>query len=300
MAGVAQELFYQSREGGADSSSATWTRRFLVPCTSDIAETYPGVPAYGSGITVGSHKVFADSIRVEPTGDPAKSIVTVAYSNDGRFKFPPAPQPKTDDTYKRYSMNTSIVSRKVPSFVAKVIQSNVNGGPPEAALWERDDVQVEVTIGTLDVSISLTGFNESMRRLINDQAGRIHSFGTVATPTGPNAQWWRLKGARVNNVTAERWEITYSWFSDFGNYGYAPAENALQPNQTNGLVGDLAQWRIFPTLTRYSFEEYVVIPQADEQDVPRIVTWQPFSALITPTLLKSYRQLPGDPIGATP
>jgi hypothetical protein len=290
------ELYEQSREGSADSRVGTMTRRFLVPATRETALATPGVPTVGSTYIFNGRTLRCDRLDVSGTDDPTISEVVAAYSSDGRFSFTPRVD-RTEGDYARWSLSTTLQTRKVPSFVMRTVYGQDNVGEQ---VWERDDIQIEVPITTFSSTIVLSAYSNSTMNKILDQVGRIHEFGSYV---GDNGSWyrafWRFKGHRASRIAEDRFEVTYDWYNDPGNNGFPVTQGPVNP-PPDGDIGLIGNYRLVSTATRYSFEEYLIIPPQDLDQSPGIITYDPFVSIKTDQLLKSWKSLPGDPIGGNP
>lgn len=294
------ELYEQSREGSADARVGTMSRRFLVPASRETALAFPGVPTYGSTYTFNGRVLRCDRLDVSGTEDPTISEVVASYSSDGRFSFTPKIE-RTEQNFARWSLSTTLQTRKVPSFVLRKVDAPTTTDPfAREDAWERDDLQIEVPITTFSSTVVLDTYDNATMNAIMDQVGRIHEFGSYAIGNGSwYRAYWRFKGQRASRIAVDKFEVTYDWYNDPGSNGF-PA-NAPPPNPPpSGSVGLIGGYRIVTTATRYSFEEYLIIPPQSIGQTPGIVTYDPFSNIKTDPLLKSWRQLPGNPIGGNP
>lgn len=295
------ELYEQSREGSADSRVGTMTRRFLVPATRENALTFPGVPSINSPYTFNGKTVRCDRLDVSGTGDPAISEVIAAYSSDGRFSF----QPKVDRTelnFARWSLSTTLQTRKVPSFVIETIAAPTVTDPlATKTRWARDDWQIEVPVTTFSSTVVVKEYINFTLNLILNQVGRIHRFGTFTPVAGePYLALWRFKGHRATRIAVDRFEITYDWYADHGNAAFYTDSSPADP-PPDGSVGLIGDHRIICTTNRNQFEEYLIVPPIVEGGTPGIITYQPFQTYINnPSSLASWALLPGDPIGGNP
>lgn len=290
------ELYEQSREGSADSRVGTMTRRFLVPAVRESALTFPGVPTVGSTYVFNGRTLRCDRLDVSGTADPTISEVVAVYSSDGRFSFTPRVD-RTEGDYARWSLSTTLQTRKVPSFVLRTVYDASNNS---TEVWERDDMQIEVPITTFSSTVVLDTYDNSTLNLILGMVGNLHEFGSYSpTPDSWYRAFWRFKGHRASRIALDRFEVTYDWYNDPGNNGFPVTQGPVNP-PPDGDIGLIGDYRLVCTATRFSFEEYLIIPPQAIGQVPGIITYDPFSNLKTTPLLKGFRNLPGDPIGGNP
>lgn len=290
------ELYEQSREGSADSRVGTMTRRFLVPAVRESALAFPGVPTVGSSYVFNGRSLRCDRLDVSGTADPTISEVIAAYSSDGRFSFTPKVD-RTENNYARWSLSTTLQTRKVPSFVLRTVFDAENNA---TEVWERDDWQIEVPITTFQSTVVLSAYsNETMNKILV-QVGRLHQFGTFTNSEGtPYLALWRFKGHNANRIAEDRFEITYSWYCDHGNAGFYTQDGPVDP-PPDGSIGLIGRHRLVCTEQRPQFFEYLIIPPQTLGGTPGIIAYDPFANLKSKPLLTSWSSLPGDPIGGNP
>lgn len=290
------ELYEQSREGSADSRVGTMTRRFLVPAVRESALAFPGVPTVGSTYLFNGRTLRCDRLDVNGTQDPTISEVIAAYSSDGRFSFTPRVD-RTEGDYARWSLSTTLQTRKVPSFVLRTVYDSENNA---TEVWERDDWQIEVPITTFQSTVVLSAYSNSTMNKILAQVGRLHLFGTFTNSEGtPYLAMWRFKGHNASRIAEDRFEITYSWYCDHGNAGFYTDAGPVDP-PPDGSIGLIGSHRLVCTEQRPQFFEYLIVPPQTLGGTPGIITYDPFANLKTDALLKSWASLPGDPIGGNP
>lgn len=291
------ELFERSRTGSTDQRVGTLTREFLVPIKREDAWSYPGVPQPGSTYVANGRTLVCDRLDVEGTPNPDVSKVIAVYSNDGRFRFNPK-QDTAEVGYVRWSMSTGIQTRKIPSFVKRTIQSPTIDDPNRTVqIWERDDMQIEVSVSTYISTVVLPTYTQSDINTILAQTGLLHSFGSFTNNDDiPYRGLWKFKGHRANRIASDRYEVTYEWNGDHGNYGFYSDDSPLDPPPvgTMGLLGN--GFRLITTETRYSFNEYLVVPPQSEGGTPGVIVYDPYENIKTQANLESFKDLPGSPI----
>jgi hypothetical protein len=291
------ELFEQTREGSADVRSGTMTRRFLVPASRETALAYPGVPTYGSNSVFTGRTLRCDRLDCAGTPDPTITEVTASYSSDGRFSIPPRID-RTENNFARWSLSTTLQTRKVPSFVLRTVFDGTN---PPVQVWERDDWQIEVPITTFSSTVVLSEYSNETMNTILVQVGRIHQFGSfTVNATDPYAAFWRFKGHTASRIADDRFEVSYSWYADHGNAGFYTDSGPVSP-PPDGEIGLIGSHRLICTTGRNQFEEYLIVPPQNEGETPGIITYQPFQTFIDDgDILNSWKLLPGNPIEGNP
>jgi hypothetical protein len=279
-------------------------RYFIVDEYQDTALADPIIPANNSlyEFGVGVPKAFARSFNVE-LYTPTQCKVTVTYDNDGSTRGPQLPD-DLDPGYKDINVTYTRDTEKIPAFImfqdVYGLGSDGSGPFDYRERWEPYDFMVDTYYATAEVTINLGYMNAGVQRAIAKQTNVIHRF--------PDNLLWQFIGGTTTRNQEEQWAITYRWIHDPGQpSGFVNAiitpEYVTLPDGTKQFVtlpanadrnlvtaGSL----MVPTIPRFSFEKWRVLPSSDAGERPTISV-TPFNTFRSYQPL-GYQTLPGNPI----
>lgn len=178
--------------------------------------------------------LFADAITARPAPD-GNSLVTVLYSNDGRFGTPEQQDDGLQDGQFSWSVTFATIEQPIP--VIKKVRKRLPAPNGELAdpieVWELSQLSVpEIrAINALTANSEFTlsgGVPSSLPQFtsISAQAGKIHLIGT---------QRFAFMPKDVDQRTPEKWGLRYEWMQDNGTvveqFEYDTASAEGSPNQ---------------------------------------------------------------------